>query len=93
MILCTGVVWAPSDANQLSAAPCGADGNLGTVQRVFADGGYANAEQIEAVGSTVDLFVAINSEDTSQRRYDCRPPKESRANELTDPRLVARGRM
>jgi hypothetical protein len=62
---------------------------LGTVQRVLADGGYVNAEQIESVGSTVDLYVAISSEDTSQRRYDYRPPKESRPKKVTDPRLVA----
>ena len=43
---------------------------LGTVQRVLADGGYVNAEQIESVGSTVELYVAISCEDTSQRRYD-----------------------
>jgi hypothetical protein len=49
---------------------------LGTVQRVLADGGYVNAEQIELVGSTVDLSVAITSEDTSQREYDYRPPKK-----------------
>jgi hypothetical protein len=59
------------------------------VQRVVADGGYVNAEQIESVGSAVDLEVAITSEDTSQQRYDYRPPKESRPRKVTDPRLVA----
>jgi hypothetical protein len=43
---------------------------VGTVPRVLADGGYVNAELIESVGSAVDLYVAITSEDTSQRRYD-----------------------
>jgi hypothetical protein len=62
---------------------------VGTVQRVVADGGYVNAEQIESVGSAVDLEVAITSEDTSQQRYDYRPPKESRPRKVTDPRLVA----
>ena len=41
------------------------------------------------MGSTVDLSVATTSEDTSQRRYDYRPPKESHPKKVTDPRLVA----
>jgi transposase len=89
LILATDVLRTPSDANQLSAALHSVDGSLGTVQRVLADAGYVNAEQIESVGSMVDLYVAITSEDTSQRRYDYRPPKESRPKKVTDPRLVA----
>ncbi len=89
LILATDVLRTPSDANQLSAALHSVDGSLGTVQRMLADGGYVNAEQIESVGSTVDLYVAITSEDTSQRRYDYRPPKESPPKKVTDPRLVA----
>lgn len=75
--------------SSLSAAVRSVDGSLGMVQRVLADGGYLNAEQIESVGSTADLYVAISSADTSQRRYDCHPPKESHAKKITDPRLVA----
>ena len=48
-----------------------------------------NAELIESVGSTVDLSVAITSEDTSQLRYDYRRPKKSHSKKVTDPRLVA----
>ena len=81
LILATDVLRTPSDANQLSAALHSVDESLGTVQRVLADAGYVNAEQIESVGSMVDLYVAITSEDTSQRRYDYRPPKDSRAEE------------
>jgi transposase len=89
LILATDVLRTPSDANQLSAALRSVDGSLGTVQRVLADAGYVNAQQIESVGSVVDLYVAITSEDTSQRRYDYRPPKESPPKKVTDPRLVA----
>ena len=89
LILGTDVLRTPNDSNQLSAALSSVDKSLGTVQRMLADGGYVNAEQIEAVGAEVDLYVAITSEDTSQRRYDYRPPKESRAKRVTDERLVA----
>jgi hypothetical protein len=89
LVLGTDVLRTPNDTNQLSAALHSVDENLGTVQRMLADGGYANAELIESVSLTVDLYVAITSEDTSQRRYDYRPPKESHAKKVTDPRLVA----
>ena len=82
LILATDVLRTPSDANQLSAALHSVDGSLGTVQRVLADAGYVNAEQIESVGSMVDLYVAITSEDTSQRRYDYRPPNSYAASSI-----------
>jgi transposase len=89
LILGTDVLRTPNDTNQLSAALRSVDESLGPVQRLLADGGYVNAEQIEVIGSEVDLYVAITSEDTSQRRYEYRPPRESRAKKVTDPRLVA----
>jgi len=89
LILGTDVLRTPNDTNQLSASLRSVHESLGTVQRMLADGGYMNAEQIEVVGSQVDLYVAITSEDTSQRRYDYRPPRQSRGKKVTDPRLVA----
>jgi len=89
LILGTDVLRTPSDANQLSAAVCSVDKSLGRVQRLLADGGYVNAEAIEEVGQTVDLYIAITHEDNSHRRYDYRPPKDSPAKKVTDPRLVA----
>ena len=51
--------------------------------------GYVNAEAIDHVQQKVDLYVAISGEDNNYRRYDYRPPKETPAKKVVDPRLIA----
>jgi len=89
LILAADVIATPSDANQLEVALENVVESVGPVQRVLADGGYVNAEAIEKVGETVDLYVAISAEDNNYRRYDFRPLKKRPAKKVTDPRLVA----
>jgi transposase len=89
LIVATDVLTTPSDANELEVALKNVVEAVGPVHRMLADGGYANAQAIEEVGRTVDLYVAIARGDNSYRRYDFRPPKKKAAKKLTDPRLVA----
>ena len=38
---------------------------------------------------TVELYVAITSEDNNYRRYDYRPPKKKPVRKIIDPRLLS----
>jgi len=63
--------------------------SVGPVQRMLADRGYVNAEDIGNVGQKVDLYVAIARADNSYRLYDFRPRRKRAAKKLVDPRLKA----
>jgi hypothetical protein len=89
LILATDVLATPSDANELPVAWEKVVQSVGPVQRMLADGGYVNAEDIGNVGQKVDLYVAIARADNSYRRYDFRPRKKQAAKKLVDPRLKA----
>ena len=89
LILATDVIATPSDANQLEAALQNVVQSVGAVRGILADGGYVNAEAIDRVQQKVDLYVAISGEDNNYRRYDYRPPKETPAKKVVDPRLIA----
>jgi hypothetical protein len=82
LILATDVIATPSDANQLEVALEKVVESVGAVKGMLADGGCVNAETIDRVQQTVDLYVAINSEDNNYRRYDYRPPKKKPAVEF-----------
>jgi transposase len=89
LILATDVLATPSDANELPVAWEKVVQSVGPVQRMLADGGYVNAEDIGNVGQKVDLYVAIARADNSYRRYDFRPRNKQAAKKLVDPRLRA----
>ena len=89
-VLATAVLQTPSDANQLEPALQGVSPSLGSVSRVLADGGYLNADAIEAIQAKgIEVYVAISDEEHNVRRYDYRPPRDRPLKRVTDPRLVA----
>jgi hypothetical protein len=90
LILGTAVLSTPSDANQLEPACQAVPPEIGTVERVLADGGYVNATMIEAIERRgIEVYVAISDEEQNVRRYDYRPPREKKPKVVKDPRLVA----
>ena len=92
MVVGTDVIRTPSDANQLEPAVQSVDPSIGVVQRVLADGGYANANSFDTLEQQgVELYVAITREDHNERRYDFRPPSSRPFKKVTDPRLVPNG--
>jgi len=88
-VLATAVLSTPSDANQLEPALQGVSPSLGKVSRLLADGGYLNADAIEAIQAKgIEVYVAISDEEHNVRRYDYRPPRDKPQKRVTDPRLV-----
>ena len=89
LILSQHVTQCASDVNELIPAYRNIDPQLGKVQAVLADSGFAKIETIETLETEVELLIAVCRED-HQRKYDYRPTcvtdKPSRA--VTHPTLV-----
>lgn len=89
-VVATTVLRTPSDANQLEPALQAVPPSLGTVSCVLADGGYLNADAIEAIQEKgIEVYLAITDEEQNVRRYDYRAPRIKPPKRITDPRLVA----
>jgi len=72
LILSQHVTQCASDVNELIPAYRNIDPQLGKVQTVLADSGFAKIEMFETLEKEVDLYVAVCRDD-NQRRYDYRP--------------------
>lgn len=90
LVVATTVLRTPSDANQLEPALHAVPPSLGEVSCILADGGYLNADAIEAIQRMgIEVYVAITDEEQNVRRYDYRAPRIKPPKRITDPRLVA----
>jgi transposase len=90
LIVAIDVLQTPADSNQLQAAVHGVAAEVGTVQRVLADGGYVNVKDFDGLEKEhVEVYVAVTGEDPNKRTYDYRPVRERPRKKVTDPRLVA----
>jgi transposase len=95
LILSAHVTNCASDANELVPAVAGIPEQLGEVEAVLADCGYANGKVIAAFDSDEDrpeLYVAVSrQENHDQRRYDFRPRSstDKPPKVVKDPHLVA----
>lgn len=72
LIVSQHVTQCASDANELIPAYRNIDPDLGQVEAVLADSGFAKIEMFETLEKEVDLYVAVGRDD-NQRRYDYRP--------------------
>jgi transposase len=91
LILGTDVLSTPNEAHELERIIQEVPEAVGKVQRVLADGGYVNAEEIERLQEQrhIEAYVAISDEERNLRRYDYRPPAQRKSKIVKDPRLVA----
>ena len=75
LILGTGVSQSPSDRNELVANIASIPGALGRPERVLADNGYANGDEVASLAEIdVEALVATGS-GGRRRRHDFRPLK------------------
>ncbi|MBN1523591.1 MAG: IS1182 family transposase [Spirochaetales bacterium] len=92
LILASYVAESTSDRNELEPALKAVVPEAGKPSVLLADAGYVNTESIKRIEESEDgpeLYIAVTSEDHGLRRYDYRPPKEPRKNEVKDPVLIA----
>lgn len=75
LILGTSISQCPSDSNELSKGCFSVPGEIGTVNCVLADSGYANGKEVAIVESAgIEVLVSVHAEETQNRRlYDFRP--------------------
>jgi transposase len=75
LILGTGVSQSPSDRNELVANIASIPGALGRPERVLADNGYANGDEVASLAEIdVEALVATGT-GGRRRRHDFRPLK------------------
>jgi transposase len=90
LVLATGVLQTPRDANELERAIAEVPEDVGEVKKVLADGGYVNTDVIDRIEERgIEAYVAISDQQQNIRRYDYRPPRERAVKTVKDPRLVA----
>lgn len=75
LILGSSISQCPSDSNELSRGCLSVPDEIGTVQCVLADAGYANGKEIGLVEEAgIDALVSVHAEEAQdRRRYDFRP--------------------
>ena len=84
LILGTGVSQCASDRNELVANIASIPEPLGRPEKVLADNGYANGDEVASLAKMdVEVFVATGAEGR-RRRHDFRPPKTDMA--ATEPK-------
>ena len=95
LVLGARVTDHANDVNELTASLQAVPGELGPIDAVLADTGYANIDairQFEDQPEGPELYVAVRREDNhDQRRYDYRPREatDKPPRTLTDPTLLA----
>lgn len=91
MVLSDHVTNCASDAGELEPALQGIDPAVGKPKTVLADNGYRNGDAIERLQKAgIEVYMPVTSEDGNNiRRYDFRPPKQSKPRTIRDPRLLA----
>lgn len=75
LILGAYVSQCPSDRNELSKCTQSVPREIGRVQRVLADNGYAHGDEVHTVEEAgIKVLVSVHAEETQdRRRYDYRP--------------------